>query len=514
MRPGSGAVALCLAACALSVPACSDLAGPERNEDNGTPSEDLSIHFVETGTLELLPLEARKLEVITDPSVAVRFLLIGATADSSLDTSEIVTDENGRGAVTLLAPSKASTFRVVASAGDRARAEISVAVSDNGFATIRVVPAYQGVRPVSTWHASATVAASCASIIAGFPKDPEGALYATSEPTETPVIASVPVGPTVAVAIRSRELMWGCKEVTLPDRQPIDLTVPVLDRPLVLGKVPLDMELEFVPVEMTDYAKVIDASKNAVIDSIVGQDFTATFLDAVEATMTASERADFHGERLALYLDDTVRQQLASDGVDVEATIGTWLTEDAFMAPTSLRARLVQSDAPDTVDLEVQSLGPVDGASLGAPPKVSWTWSTGVEDKVFFGGQIPFSNTLFVSAFAVTRAQADYPQANTVSEAMSLLLDCESLGPILDTAASCVGCGVDLCESGLAYLWTTALAGAANTATLDVSVSAAATVGTDAAATSFAGSWVGQLSASGKEATLNGTASGATPTIE
>jgi hypothetical protein len=229
--------------------------------------------------------------------------------------------------------------------------------------------------------------------------------------------------------------------------------------------------------------------------------------------MSAAERAPFHAQRLQLGLDQAVRDHLYALGVDVETTVGSWLTEEAFMAPTSIRARITDGAKPSEVEVSLQSLGPVDAIALGAPPSIKWTWSAGPSDQIFLGGLLPFSNTLFVSAFAQARAAMDFPDTTTVSGAMASLVDCETLGATLDTAASCVGCGTALCSDGLTHLWTAALAGAADSATVNVSVSAIATVDDTAAATSFAGNWVGDLSASGKKATLSGSAMGSN-TIE
>lgn len=72
--------------------------------------------------------------------------LEGTANDSSLDSLEITTNDDGQGMVTVIAGAVAGTFRVRVSAEDAPAVYVNVSVSDSGFGRLTVTPLYDGDR--------------------------------------------------------------------------------------------------------------------------------------------------------------------------------------------------------------------------------------------------------------------------------------------------------------------------------------------------------------------------------
>src|SRR5947209_4999392 len=119
--------------------ACGNLASGTGGGGGMSVHKD-TVGFDESGTLELHPSELRVLHLTTDPAADIHLLLIGDAFDGSLDQGIITAGGDGKATVTLKAPSKPSSFHVVAHVGDNASDDLSVSVSELGFASVRILP--------------------------------------------------------------------------------------------------------------------------------------------------------------------------------------------------------------------------------------------------------------------------------------------------------------------------------------------------------------------------------------
>jgi len=119
----------------------------------GNTLVNVSIAFDDTGTLTLAPGMSQALQVTVTPPMAyeVSFLLVGETYDGAIEPPIVSTDTDGTAAATLRAPMIPTTFNVrtaVLGGGSvvEASAERAVAVSEQGFGSVRVTPLYLGAR--------------------------------------------------------------------------------------------------------------------------------------------------------------------------------------------------------------------------------------------------------------------------------------------------------------------------------------------------------------------------------
>ncbi|MBL8740264.1 MAG: hypothetical protein JNK04_04190, partial [Myxococcales bacterium] len=263
--------------------------------------------FAESGTLELLPAEVRKVEVITDANAKVKLLLLGDAFDASLDAGEVVADANGRAHFELRAPTQPAAFVVRAKVGESATAELDVSVSEFGFATVRIVPKYTGKRDLGGWTADILVGQSCDVALAIDPDDPTP-LHDEAAENEQPIIESVPVGPQLAIAVRSEALAAGCVTFTAskPDSTE-EVQVTVFDRPMLLDGVTLDVSLDFTPTG-EGYGPLLEASiaDLAEVAFPAQTPFTTILLDAMEAELDAGPASSLAYLRTERALEENV----------------------------------------------------------------------------------------------------------------------------------------------------------------------------------------------------------------
>src|SRR4051812_33848550 len=130
------------------LPACAAGRDISLADPQGTTVSNGQIRFVMDGTITLTPGETRAITVAVSPSEPpsdIRFSLIGDALDGSLDRSLATTDDSGDATVVVRAPQQATTFRLRATILDGEgqpgpSVEAGVAVSDQGFGTLRVLP--------------------------------------------------------------------------------------------------------------------------------------------------------------------------------------------------------------------------------------------------------------------------------------------------------------------------------------------------------------------------------------
>ena len=332
----------------------------------------------------------------------------------------------------------------------------SISVSDVGFATLTLHPAYAGLRPVSTWTASAAAGTTCAAITGDAPNDAPGGIVVTTSVGDPIEIHDVPVGPSVAVTLRAEHYAWGCADVSdLVPHQTVDVRVDVLDQPVALDKTDLSFTLGFV-ADPASTAALAASVGDDVGSAIFGDDDATFLLDA----MQAAAPGDFAAARGAGW-DAITATYLTDGGVDFRALVSAWAADGMLELPPTLTAHL-RSDAAlaasGKATLTLDSLGTLTPHALGLPTTTSASWTSQAMDLVQLGSTMSFRPSAFFATAAAAGATVDVPGATSVSDALSQTLDCGGLGQTLGGYTACnANCLASLCRSALKQAWNAAL---------------------------------------------------------
>ncbi|MFO0618716.1 MAG: hypothetical protein U0414_39350 [Polyangiaceae bacterium] len=431
----------------------------------------------------------------------------------------MIADENGGATVTLKAPSKPAAFHIVAKVGDNASADLAIAVSELGFAKVRVQPKYGGIRSVDEWSASVSVGVDCAAALKAYPGDLDGSLKAKSSKDGEPVVASVPVGPDLAIVARSGAVIWGCVEgkLTQPNVE-FEMPLEVTDVPLALGTAKLDLELAFTPSTGEFKSLVQQGGAHLAAAAFPSASEASTILDTMRDLLASDAVADFDEHRVTTQLDATIETLLV--GHSARDAIAGWTelalgATSAGMKDLAITGQLVGSaENPLAPTFSIDALGPVPGALAGTAPSVELSWKSEPSDTIVAGGTIYFSPTRFAGALVAAESVLSDPTATTGAEALANVVDCAAIGQAasFSAAASCdEACATTLCKAAIDALWAHGLAADDGLGALDVAISGTAKVDAAAVPIALAGSWVGSMSTPGAVCALGGDASATAP---
>jgi hypothetical protein len=465
------------------------------------PSPTATLTFDDHGTLQLVPGELRTVRVTGNPPARyeVSFSVIDDAAGAWLDRTTVIADVAGRASVQLHAPNVASTFRLRATTSDGLAAELGVAVSSMGFGTVRVVPAYQGTRQVTSWTASVVAGATCDEIASVLPGEPAGALVAQGGRDGPVIVESAPVGPTLAVAIRGGHAMWGCADE--PDLQAgttREVTVNVKDTPVDLAATNLDLALNITAAEGLDALFAIATER--LLEGFLPEGAEApSLLDAMEYAAPAQHRPDFASQRRALSWDAVTRMHLAALQIPLRGRCRAWVGAGLNEAPLTITGRLTAAgDAAGYALFEVSALGGMTAEAAGIPPAHQMAWTADPGDMLRLGGTLFWMPSRAMGGAAWLGAEAANPTAESMREALAAAADCETLGTLLGGYPACdESCMAALCAAGLEQRWnigldTSALAG--RTGAISMNASGPAQVDDAAAPISWTADWLGTVS--------------------
>jgi hypothetical protein len=338
-----------------------------------------------------------------------------------------------------------------------------------------------------------------------------GALTADAPTGGTPLLTSVPVGPTLAVAVRSGALMWGCAEVQLSSPEQMGgVTIDVLNRPMVLSTASLTIGLEFAPSAAT-YPSLVDGGASLLSNTAFPQGSSAKdLLDAVRALVPAASQGSFDQHRQSASLDQAVSAAMAADP---RTLVDGWLASAQSathpQAPQITGVLKGNAARPGMADFAVTALGPVSAATAGVSQQAALSWSANADDTLVIGGHFTYSPTRYVGALLTSEALKDFPSATDAPSALAQGIDCAAVGPLIEGFDTCMSsCGEALCQQALASMWERGIAAADDLGVVDVAASGAALVDDVAEPASMTGSWVGDLTALGTSCVVKGAASG------
>lgn len=448
----------------------------------GVPGTDAKITFDPPTALAISPGTIHDITVVTSPpkNYEVNFVLLGDTLNASLDRSTAVADANGKVSVQLRAPDDPTAFRVRASLKEGPSAELQVAVSDEGFGSIRVVPIYQGKREVLEWTASVVARTSCSAIADQLPGEPPGAMQAVAPGDDTPILMNAPVGPNLAIALRAGHYIKGCAdEADLVPGKQMDVKVTVTDVALDLSATNLDMDLTYAPAP-EPYADMLSTALQLIQTTYLppGGDASAVLLDTMERLVTPDNTAAFTEARLQNQWDGLVAAHfdaLQMSNAPIHAQIESWFDSGFAAEPPQLLGRLTAAgNVPGYAMFELSKLGSAAAWEIGIPATHLMKWQAFPDDKVLLSGTLFWLPTRYAGA-VVRRGALALSQDFTMGEVLGEAAGCATIADTLVGFGTCnQDCTIALCQKALEQRWALALdASAATGAIGEVQISSA-----------------------------------------
>lgn len=498
----------------------------EVGDDGAAPSAaDARLRFETEDTLTLAPGETREVHVLASPTASyrVRFALIGNALDGWLESAEAATTKGGKATMVLHAPTQPTTFHLRASivledgqAGPSA--ETSVAVSAQGFGTVRVLPQYAGKRAVTAWSASVVARTTCEKIGAILPSEPEGALVASADFGTPPEVLHAPVGPNLAVAVRAGHYAWGCADTSdLKADGSLDIKVTLVDKPIDVGATDLDLTLTYQP-DAADYGALISGTtqlfRNAFLPD--GATEAGLVLSAMGSAAPLDRTTAFAAARTAHGWDALASTHFAALDKPLRERVTSWITAGIPLEASTIEAHLgAKAGSPGTAELHVLTIGNVDSAAAGVPPAIPLSWTSDPDDTLILGGLVIWQPSRFIGGAALVGARIEQPAAATIGNALAHAADCSGLAAKLSSFDACdVGCLEALCEKALEDRWALGL-GASTAAgqigQLTLNASGPAQIDDAARPLGFKGIWLGTLSNGVLTAKIKGSFEGTTP---
>ena len=489
------------------------------------------LDFVPTSALELSPKAVRVLTVQTVPAgkFRIRFALLDPTSDGSprdaaLDASEIFTNSDGSGHVTLTAPSTPTTFTVRASAGSAAQAKVSVSVGAAGYTRLRVMPSYSGQRAVSEWTATARRGVTC-SKLTGTPP-PDGPLVAIAAPPDPLYLTKVPVGVALAITLRAGHYVSGCVDLSaLAENDDNTVLVYASDRPLNLADTSL--ALGFGPSDSRPgFDKLMSSSATVVESALLGdsKNDVAALLDAMHDVTPSLERDAFGAARTQHDWDSVLEGAFGKSAARrVRDPAQRWVSAGlrAFDTADALSGRL--SALGSGALFQLMSVAQLSPANAGFSTAFPGTWSADSSDVLLLGTDLTWVPSRLVTALAIAPALLEVPSESTLEAALAASVDCALVGKVLLAYGASPGtaihstcdeaCATNTCVGAVAALWKRARSASGSAvAALSVTATGVAQVGDRAEIIGLHGSWVGQLVIGADTAPVSGALSATSST--
>jgi hypothetical protein len=508
-------------ALATSISGCGTEAVPNEPVGGGTSATEL--HFTHVGTLELAPGQTVEVELDGDPGTSVRLLLLGTTLDASLTPAEVVLGDDGKAIATLTAPTTAATF-VLRAQSDEGSAELPVAVSQQGFFSLRVVPQYDGSRELTeSWSADVLVGGDCSALLATYPEAPIGSLSDSAALDSIPLISSVPVGPVLAVGLRNGKLVAGCTVMSATSAvEEQEVVVELKDRSIVLPGARLSLSLEF-GVEPASFGQIVQSGGKVIADTAFPPEATTTTIVATEMLTQLSPDAAVSLQELLANPDFVLAVETATGPFDANEYCASMATNSAALAEAAVAdgaANVVGtieglSDVPEGASFKLEALL---GLPLYALPQRSlpFVWVDTGNDSLLITGSVPLSATRLAGAYMSNQVAQELGDEFSPADAIRGQLNCNAFGLAINDAGPVAECDApcleQACILAVASRWELGLASdeveGSGLSSLSVAASGAVTVNDELAPAALLGTWSGLLSALGKEADAQGVATG------
>lgn len=533
-------LALLLCALAVFLAACTDTnteapaspprvnnddAGAGAGTDGGLGEAAIELAFV-PDKLTLLPKESRLLTVRATvkqqdtpaAQLPIRFALLGGE-DAVLDTIDAQTDAEGIAHVTVIAPSKPTSFDVRAASSGGGQVRLNIKVNASSVTPLRVEPSYSGQRTITRWTATAHTGVICSELVGNPP--PDGARLVSGAPGAKTLVLPVPVDVALAVTVRAEHYIGGCVNVPpLSEGDDSQVLVYASDRPLNLAATELSLSLGASDAHPA-FDKLLQASANLAESALLGRwkSDIAALLDGMREATPATNRDAFDLARVSGDWDSALESAFGKAAARrLRDPAERWLSAGllSLNAPDALIGTLSPLGSGATFTPSV--VGTATPSDVGFTGSFVTTWSADSNDTVLLGMELNWQPSRLVTALAVEPALLEFPEATSIELALAESVGCAQLGEVLlangespgnSTFAVCdERCTIDLCRSAVAAAWSNAqLSSGARIDTLSVTASGAAQIGDDARATGLSGNWVGELRTESGTAQVSGALS-------
>ena len=223
------------------------------------------------------------------------------------------------------------------------------------------------------------------------------------------------------------------------------------------------------------------------------------------AAANTSEQSDFDQRKTAGNWNSILESLWSGYTADGNRIISTALESWLSSATAALgKGATIDSDltlATTASTLNVKAVAGVLAKDLGITAPYPLTTSTGAADGLAASTSVSFNEANLVLALALSGAQQQYAGAKDVPEALSSLVNCDSVASALDgVSTSAIGCGAgclsQLCTAGLIQIWkrTDAVAEQWGSSKLTLSCSGTLHTNANAVVDGYTGTWVGLLS--------------------
>ncbi|HEY4157983.1 MAG TPA: hypothetical protein VGM29_07795 [Polyangiaceae bacterium] len=482
-----------------------------------------SLAFDPQGTLTLEPKATRELSVVATPpgNFLVRFALTGsnpdvAASDAALDTNDALTDQNGVAHVTLTAPSTPMMFDVRASVAGEVPTLLGVSIVARDQTTLRVIPSYNGKRPIQTWTATAESGSTCADLTGNPP--PDGAIQVTVAAGQELTLEHLPTGIALAVTVRAGHYIGGCADQSaLSESDGNQILVFAADRPVDLAAT--DLALSFGPSDanpaLSKLLSSVADQASAALGGSAMNDVNA-LLDAMHDVTPVANRDDFSTTRTARAWDAALSTAFGSGAsTRLRTPAASWMNAglNAFFSADAFAGELSSLSAGALFSLH--SVAGVPAASAGFPTTFQATWSADSNDVVLIGTKLSFVPSRLVTALAAAPAVAEFPQTTSAAAALAESVNCSLVAQTLlahgvvvgsDSYMGCAqACTETACQNAVTALWQNASNSSGSTsANLSFTGTSSAVVADDASIATLSGSWVGELQLGSETSTASG----------
>jgi hypothetical protein len=482
----------------------------------------------------LVPRQDVVLRVRAKPagSYHVRFTLPSAEADQSpldavLTATTSDTDADNIASVHLIAPSEPTTFVVRADVDNVVQDKLTITVMDTGYASVTVEPRYRSaLRYPTTWVATAHPGKTCVDL-PGIPPPDGSVISQPAGQNEAPLLPKVPANTPLAITLRSGHFVGGCASVSplAPDSMQV-VTVPVLNRPIDLSASDLSLKLELMPPDAA-WTTLLASAQKAALSALIG-----TSIDDVDAVLDAmreaagNDRQAFESARKAEGWDALLSARYGNAAPhQIHDLVDGWLSQaqKSFATQTQLLQGAIEPDGAgdSSAHLNVESVAGLTATQAGFASPALWSWSAGPDDNITMGTDLYLFESKLLTSLGETVAVASAQDATDAPGALVEALDCQGASAALAAAgpsptlayAGCdASCLESLCEQGLRAMWQRAAnATGLSPSRLTLTATGHAFVGESAEVAGMTGSWLGELSSQGQDATTSGALTATSP---
>jgi hypothetical protein len=326
-----------------------------------------------------------------------------------------------------------------------------------------------------------------------------------------PVIDNVPVGPSLAVAVRAGHYAWGCTDTTmLTPGAMLEVPITVVDVPIDLSTASLDVTLAYTP-DATAWPTLLSDAADMLVDAFIAPTSKegTVVLNAMGALAPPASAAAFVQQRIDKGWDPLAEMHFAALSPGLRDTARGWSLTGLGQQTPSIAGTLGPAAKSDQAQVTITGFGMFDADTVGATgasAPMPFTWSPMPGDMVLLSGTVSWRPSRFAGAAALPSALVQVPSAASVPSALAQVADCKGLAAAMGSFGACdVSCVAQLCASAIASRWNAAVeVSPPGSGQVTVNASVQASVGDVAQPVTLGGTWLGTIGDTGVSVPVTG----------